>query len=114
MSTPIFGNVSKLPSSSFQPRQVSFPAWKPAKALSRPVSDKLGQDDHSKVMTVATLALPAVVSAATSYVGFRLGSTDSGVPKALGYMVGLAGAAGALWFILGMVGLVEAPFNLNR
>ena len=114
MSTPVFGTLSQIPSTNFQPRQISL-GWKPAKALARPVGDKIGQqDEHSKILTVATLGLPMAVAAATSFVGFRLGSTDSGIPKALGYMVGLAGAGAAIWLIMGMMGLAEAPFNLNR
>lgn len=116
MSTaPVFGTPSKIPAGSFQPKQMSFPAWKPSKALSRPVSDKLGApEEYSKVMTAFTLALPTAIAAATSYVGFRQGSSDSGIPKALGYMVGLAGGLAAAWGILGMLGLVTVPFNLNR
>lgn len=116
MSTAVFGSPSKIQmSGSFQARQLSFPGWKPSRALARPVTEKLGQaEEHSKVMTAFTLALPTAIAAATSYVGFRQGSSDSGVPKALGYMVGLAGGLAAAWGILGMLGLVSVPFNLNR
>jgi hypothetical protein len=115
MSTAVFGANSKISGSSFQPRKVNLPAWAPAKALSRPASEKLGApEEYSKVMTAVTLGLPTAIAAATSYVGFRQGSIDTGIPQALGYMVGLAGAVFAVWGILGMAGLVKIPFNLNR
>jgi hypothetical protein len=79
--------------------------WEPAKL---PVS--LGQTGGEiKATILGIMTLPTLIAAATTYVGFRLGKKDHGIPSILGYAVGTVGALATLGSLLIMAGVLKAP-----
>jgi hypothetical protein len=59
-------------------------------------------------VALVSLMIPAVAS---SYVGFRLGSIDKGLPQVLGYVVGVLGGLGAFGLLLTTAGVLALPSN---
>lgn len=110
-------NIARLPvhsAWSTQIRGFALPpapvAWQPAKL---PVS--LGQNEAKvKTFIAGAMLIPLALSAATAYVGFRLGSKDEGFPSFLGYGVGVLGALGALTSLLVTLGVIATPFPTRQ
>lgn len=85
-------------------------SWEPAQL---PIPG-LGQTVAAvKTEAVKLMLVPATIAGLVSYVGFRLGKTDHGIPSVLGYAVGTLGALVALGSILVMVGVVKTPILLQ-
>lgn len=80
-----------------------LPRWKPAPM-------KLGQTANQvKTAAASFMMVPAAIAGLTSYVGFRLGSQDHGIPSLLGYTVGVLGALGAIGSLLLSAGIMRIP-----
>lgn len=88
-------------------------AWRPAPLAPAPLapmqlartSPEMGQ----RALTLGLLTIDTALSAATAYVGFRLGSQDTGFPKVLGYIVGIAGGIGTILGLFAMLGVSIMP-----
>lgn len=89
--------------------------WKPVPLPHNPALE-LGQDvtpGGAKAVAMGALLLPTALAAATSYVGFRLGSQEDGFPMVLGYLVGVLGGISALMGVLALLGVAITPLNLG-
>jgi hypothetical protein len=64
-----------------------LPRWEPARLAQAPTLP-LPSGQEIKSIAASFFAVPTILAALTSYVGFRLGSKDEGVPAVLGYAVG--------------------------
>lgn len=78
-------------------------------AMRIPVNPNLTEMGQARAYAVGALTIPTIIAAASSYVGFRLGSLDHGIPSVLGYAVGTLGALGALIGVLGIIGVSSLP-----
>lgn len=94
-------------------RTASLPAhkthgWKP---LPLPLNPALGQmsPGTAKAAALGVMLLPTLSAAAVSYVGFRLGTKDQGIPSILGYVVGAFAGITAVIGVLAMLGIATIP-----
>lgn len=69
---------------------------------------ELGQASPRAIATGAIL-VPTLIAGVMSYVGFRLGMKDEGVPAFLGNMVGALSGIAALFGLLAAVGIATVP-----
>lgn len=92
------GKLPVGPASSMLP-------WKP---VALPVNPSLGQAGSQT--SLSSILIPTAFWAMISFVGFRLGRLDHGVPSVLGYVAGGLAGAVALRNILKALGIVtDAP-----
>ncbi len=73
------------------------------------IVNSLGQGGSIKAAAAGVVLVPTALAALTSFVGFRLGSKDEGLPSFLGYALGALGAISALVGILTIVGIISLP-----
>ena len=69
---------------------------------------ELGQASPRALATGMVL-VPTLIAGVMSYVGFRLGMKDEGVPAFLGNMVGALSGIAALFGLLAAVGVATIP-----
>lgn len=86
-------------------RATPFPKWRP------PVPRLAQTEAQIKTIAAGFTLVPTVLFAATSYVGFRLGTKDEGFPAVLGYTIGGLSALGALASLLITIGVINAPME---
>jgi hypothetical protein len=97
-----------------------YQAWSPARnspfTLARspwqktklPLKPTLGASSP-RTMALTLMAIPTLLSATVSYVGFRQGSLDRGIASGLGYTIGVLGALGTLFGMAIMLGVATIP-----
>lgn len=87
---------------SGRPMQINLALGKPATKLAQTPA-------QVKTAAVGAMLIPLAITAATTYVGFKLGSQEEGLPAVLGYGVGALGALGAIGSLLVTIGVLKAP-----
>jgi hypothetical protein len=88
------------------------PQWEFPKLPDHPMGFDLGQTEGEvKAVVTSAMLVPLAISAAVSYVGFRLGSKDEGFPAFMGYGVGILGALGGLSSLMVMLGVMKSSFT---
>lgn len=88
--------------------------WRPPKLPHNPALGQALSPATAKVAAISVLLVPTAAAAAVSYVGFRLGTQDHGIPSVLGYIVGaLAGISTVMGF-LAMLGVATLPFGAQQ
>lgn len=82
--------------------------WKP---LPLPINPSLGQmgPGAAKAAALGVMFIPTAAAAAVSFVGFRLGTKDQGLPSVLGYVVGALSGITAVMGLLAMLGIATVP-----
>lgn len=98
--------------SGYGPRQMTLPLprWEPAKlpsSLGQPLP-QMPTGQQIKAAAAGFLVVPTLLAGLTSYVGFRLGSEDEGIPSVLGYVVGTLAGLAALSGLLMTIGIMKA------
>ncbi len=73
------------------------------------IMNSMGQGGNIKTAAASIVLVPTILAGLTSFVGFRLGSKDEGIPSFLGYAMGALGAISALVGILTIIGIVAIP-----